>query len=382
MSILLACLPIVLFAQRVNSDKSVTFSYSNAEAHECVLNLMGMEPQRMQMHSVGEFTCTVNDLQDNLYTYNFTVDGNTVLDPNNPRTMRDVGQYFNYFILGENNGASVMETRNVLHGKVEQVYYPSVLGGSRRLSVYLPPSYSTGKEYYPVLYLLHGSGGDETAWLELGRAAQILDNLIAQGKCKEMIVVMPNGNVWQTASPVYDYQLQNGKVKWSNRDVRLAGQFEENFGEIMSFVELNYRTITKKQSRAIAGLSMGGYHAMHISHYYNQLFDYVGLFSPVYNTYYDVFTTNTNKVVLDFPADKNTPKVYKNVVKDLDKQFKTPPTLYYIAIGRDDFLYTENVQYRALLDSKKYPYIYIETNGMHTWDNWRHYLIDFLPRLF
>ncbi|MBR1809190.1 MAG: esterase [Paludibacteraceae bacterium] len=369
-----------MYAQQVGHDKCVTFTYSNPDAEHVCLMLQG-EQHDMVKQSDGTFSFTSEPLQDNLYQYSFMVDGNPVLDPQNVRVMRDVNTFFNYFILPD-NGTSLMQTQPVPHGTVEQVFYPATGNRNRRLSVYLPPAYATGKDYYPVLYLLHGSGGDETAWLELGRAAQILDNMIAQGKCKQMIVVFPNGNIWQDASPLYDYTLQDGKVKWSNRDERLQGQFEETFGDIMTFVERNYRTVTKKHSRAIAGLSMGGYHAMHISHYYNQLFDYVGLFSPVYNTYYDPKTTNTENVRLSFPSNKNTPRVYKNVEKDLQRQFKTPPALYYISIGRDDFLFTENVQYRALLDKQKYPYIYIETTGGHSWDNWRHYLIDFLPRLF
>ncbi len=375
----LALLPVLVCSQTVNKDNTVSFSYTNPNASTVTLEMQG---QSFDMQKTGDtFSCTTDALQDNLYQYFLTVDGNRVLDPQNSRVMRDVNYFFNYFTLPA-DGTSLMETQAVPHGTVEQVYYPASGGRQRRMSVYLPPSYADGKNYYPVLYLLHGSGGDETAWLELGRAAQILDNMIAQGKCKEMIVIFPNGNIWQDASPVYDYRTQDGKVKWSNRDVRLRGEFEETFGDIMTFTEQHFRTITKKRSRAIAGLSMGGYHAMHISHYYNQLFDYIGLFSPVYNTYYDPNTTNTPDAKLAFPSNKNTPRVYKNVEKDLSRQFKTPPALYYIAIGRDDFLFAENVQYRALLDKNKYPYIYVETTGSHTWDNWRKYLIDFLPRLF
>ena len=360
--------------------ESVSFTYRNAETKHCILNFQGADYE-MTRDADGCFKYTIDGLDDNLYQYVFIADGNRVLDPENVRVMRDVNMYFNYLIL-PSDGSSVMQSRNVAHGMVEQVYYPMSDKRERRMSVYLPPSYITGKEYYPVLYLLHGSGGDETAWLELGRAAEILDNLIAEGKCREMIVVMPNGNIWQDASPVHDYKTEKGKVKWSNRNIRLGGEFEESFSQIISFVERHYRTITKKHSRAIAGLSMGGYHTMHISHYYNQMFDYIGLFSAAYNTYYDPQTSNTDKVKLDFPSDKNTARVYKNVLKDLQNQFKTPPALYYIAIGKDDYLYEENVQYRALLDKQKYAYVYHETTGGHSWDNWRKYLTDFLPRLF
>ena len=361
------------------SYAQTSFVYQNEEAQQVSILVEGTE-YAMQSNGKGGFNITLPPLPSDLYQYCFMADGNRVLDPNNPLVMRDMMNYSNYFFTAGDT-ASLMQTQHVAHGTVEQVWYKTG-GRTRRMSVYLPAGYHEANTFYPVLYLLHGSGGDETAWLELGRAAQILDNMIAQGKCKQMIVVFPNGNMWQDASPLADYRLLDGKVKWSNRDVRLNGQFEETFSDVMAFIERNYRTVTKKHSRAIAGLSMGGYHAMHISHYYNQLFDYIGLFSPVYSTYYDPKTTNTENTKLDFPSNKNTPRVYKNVQKDLQRQFKTPPALYYIAIGRDDFLFAENVQYRALLDKQKYPYIYVETTGGHTWDNWRHYLIDFLPRIF
>lgn len=334
----------------------------------------------LQSTAEGEFRITLDTLPSDLYQYRFWVDGVPVLDPANPLVMRDMQNYYNYmFIEGEE--AALLQAAHVPHGSVEQVWYKTG-ERQRRLSVYLPAGYDTGKEFYPTLYLLHGSGGDELAWIELGRAAQILDNLIAQGKAKPMVVVMPNGNMYQDASPVYYDERKDGKVKWSDRDTRLSGAFEMAFTDILTFTEEHYRVRRSKNARAIAGLSMGGYHAMHISHFYNQLFDYVGLFSPAYSTSYDPVTTNTPNAKLAFPSTKTTPKVYKSVEKDLKAQFKTPPRLYYISIGRDDFLYPENVQYRALLDKNKYPYLYIETTGAHTWQNWRRYLVDFLPRLF
>ncbi len=357
------------------------FSLPAPKAQHVTLVLQDQEYE-MQSNKDGVFSVTVDSLRPNLYTYFFNVDGVRTLDPANPRTMRDLGNIFNYTILG-NGDADLMRDNHVAHGKVEQVWYSTANGRKRRMSVYLPPGYDESKSPYPVLYLLHGSGGDELAWLELGRAAQILDNLIPQRKAKPMIVVLPNGNMYQDASPLFYYDdYKDGKIKWSNRDVRLSGQFEASFGDIIKYVDSHYRTISKKNGRAIAGLSMGGYHAMHISHYYNQLFDYIGLFSPAFSTAYDATTTNTPNAKLMFPTGKDMPKVYRTVEQDLQKQFGNAPELYYISIGNIDFLYPENVQYRALLDKNNYPYTYIETQGGHTWDNWRHYLIDFLPRLF
>lgn len=356
-----------------------TFTYTNPQAEKVAVLVENTE-YAMEKGADGQFSVTLPGLPSDLYQYCFLVDGNRVLDAANPMMMRDMMNVSNFFFAAGDT-AALMQNQRVAHGSVEQVWYKT--GGSeRRMSVYLPAGYNTSKDFYPVLYLLHGSGGDELAWLELGRAAQILDNLIAQGKAKPMIVVFPNGNMYQDASPVYYDERINGKVKWSDRDTRLSGQFETAFIDLLSATEDRYRVKKSKNSRAIAGLSMGGYHAMHISHFYNQLFDYVGLFSPALSTYYDADIANPADMKLAFPSNKKTPKVYKTVEKDLRAQFKTPPALYYIAIGQDDFLYPENVQFRELLDKNHYPYTYVSSTGGHTWTNWRHYLIDFLPRLF
>ncbi len=370
-------LNLILCALTLNAQN--TFTYTNPHAQDVQLLLEG-NTYPMEKTADGSFTLTLNNLPSDLYQYCFLVDGNRVLDPQNPMVMRDMMNFSNY-LFTEGDTAALMQTARVPHGIIEQVWYPSQ-GKERRLSVYLPADYNRSKDFYPVLYLLHGSGGDELAWLELGRAAQILDNLIAQGKAKPMIVVFPNGNFYQEASPVYYDDRKDGNIKWSDRDTRLSGAFEMAFPDILNFVEDHYRAKKGKNYRAIAGLSMGGYHAMHISHFYNQLFDYIGLFSPAFSTYYDPEITNTENAKLAFPSNKKTPKVYKSVEKDLKAQFKNPPALYYISIGQDDFLYPENVQFRALLDKNHYPYTYIGTTGAHTWTNWRHYLIDFLPRIF
>ena len=361
---------------------SLDFSLYAPDCKKVSLMLNERELQ-MQRDSTGCFAVTADSLSSNLYMYYFVVDGVRTLDPKNQRVMRDMANLFNYVIIGGGD-ADLMRNCHVDHGCVEQVWYQtSDNNRKRRMSVYLPAGYDESKIKYPVLYLLHGSGGDESAWIELGRAVQILDNLIARKKAKPMIVVFPNGNMYQDASPLYyDEDFNGGKVKWSNRDVRLSGRFEAHFMDVVRYVESHYRVLNQKSDRAIAGLSMGGYHAMHISHFYSRMFDYVGLFSPAYSTFYDRATTNTPKARLAFPSVNGTPKVYSNVEKDLKSQFSPAPRLYYISIGTDDFLYPENRQFRSLLDTNGYPYLYIETAGGHTWDNWRHYLIDFLPRIF
>ena len=178
-----------------------------------------------------------------------------------------------------------------------------------------------------------------------------------------MIVVMPNGNVDLEAAPgesslgLYKPTMQLPRT--------MEGTMESTFPEIIKFVEKNYRVEKKKASRAIAGLSMGGYHSLHISKEYPTMFDYVGLFSAAI-----------------IPNDKVKSPIYEDLEGKLKKQFAQAPKLYWIAIGKTDFLYKANEEYRAMLDKNNYPYSYRESEGGHIWRNWRIYLSDFVPQLF
>lgn len=315
----------------------------------------------------GIWTVTVKDIAPDLYTYKFIADGLEVVDPLNAYVVRDVKNVSNMvYMPGEQS--NLFLPANVPHGSVESVWYDSGFKGKqRRLSVYLPSDYysSDPERRFPVLYLLHGMGGDETAWLELGRATEILDNLIAQGRIEPMIVVMPNGNISREAVPGKDeYALSQPDFYLPNT---MDGEFEKHFPEIVDFVSKRYRTRPEKESNAIAGLSMGGFHSRVISAQYPDLFDYVGLFSAAIDP-------------REF-NEKELPEIYRNLNEKINRQFDSP-ILYYIAIGKDDFLYDANKNYRSKLDSNKFPYIYNETSGGHEWSNWRQYLIDFLPRLF
>jgi len=310
---------------------------------------------------VWEFTSA--PLAPELYSYTFIINGVKVIDPNNVYMIRDVASVTSVFIIGGGR-ADLYKANNVPHGTVARRWYDSPsLKTSRRITIYTPPGYEQSKENYPVFYLLHGAGGDEEAWIALGRTAQILDNLIAAGKAKPMIVVMTNGNATQRAAAG---EWERGMVKpklWE--ETRMDGAFEAAFPDVMKFVETNYRTINKKESRAIAGLSMGGFHSLHISKYYPDKFDYVGLFSAAI-----------------LPRDEIQSPVYSDTEGKLKAQFAKAPKLYWIAIGTTDFLYQHNVEYRALLDKNKYPYTYYETGDGHIWKNWRIYLTEFVPMLF
>ncbi len=364
-----------LYAQKIQTDGSVIFTYQHNDATKAEVVIDG-KAYPMHKNTQGIWESVVQGLSNDLHTYLYYINGVPTLDQQNPHRMRDVASTFNFFIIPGGKG-DVYDAQQVAHGTVQQVWYPTQDGRKRRMSVYLPASYAEGDKYYPVLYLLHGSGGDELAWLELGRASEILDNQIAAGRCKEMIVVMPNGNLYQDASPTY----YSKHMPYSLIESRFKGEMEESFSDVITFIERNYRTITKKHSRAIAGLSMGGYHTMHISHYYNQMFDYVGLFSATYSCVPDA-KVGTKEVVLSLQGDNSSPRVYRNIEKDLSRQFATQPKLYWIGIGKDDFLYEENIQYRAFLDKKGYTYEYHESAGGHSWDNWRNYLAIFVEKIF
>ncbi|UJP65100.1 esterase [Mongoliitalea daihaiensis] len=311
----------------------------------------------------GVWEFRADKLAPELYSYSFLVDGLPAIDPNNPFLIRDVASVTNIFIVGGAQ-ADLYKVQQVPHGTVAKRWYPSVgLGMERRLTVYTPPGYENSTQAYPVLYLLHGAGGDEEAWITLGRTAQIMDNLIAQGKSKPMIVVMPNGNVIQDAAPgegsrgFYKPQFMIPQT--------MDGTYEANFNEIIDFVEANYRVNKEKSQRAIAGLSMGGFHTLHISRFYPNTFDYVGLFSAAI-----------------MPREDATGRVYKDIDATLQQQRDNGYQLYWIAIGKTDFLYDANQEFIKKLDTVEMPYTYVETEGGHIWRNWRIYLSQFVPQLF
>lgn len=311
---------------------------------------------------VWEYT-TPEPLKPELYSYSFIVDGLRVNDPSNVYLIRDVSTLTNVFIIGGDR-ADFYKVNPVPHGTVSRVWYDSpALGLERRMTVYTPAGYETGGKRYPVLYLLHGMGGDEEAWISLGRTAQILDNLIAQGKAKPMIVVMPNGNASQEAAPG---ESSRGMVPPTMQLPKtMEGSYEQAFPEIVKFIDKNYRTVKSKSGRAIAGLSMGGFHSLHISKQYPDMFNYVGLFSAAI-----------------MPNKEASSPIYENMEGKLKVQFDKNPALYWIAIGKTDFLYKANEEYRKLLDKKGYKYTYYESDEGHIWRNWRIYLTEFVPMLF
>jgi enterochelin esterase-like enzyme len=367
-----------LKSPEINADKTVTFRFFAPKADSVfvtgdflptmkIKSRFGLvdvpKPALMKKDDKGVWTFTSEVLAPELYSYSFTVDGLRSIDPNNPFLNRDVATVTNIFIVGGPQ-ADYYQVKDIAHGSVTRRWYDSPgLGIDRRITIYTPPGYESSKTNYPVLYLLHGAGGDEEAWIALGRTAQIMDNLIAEGKAKPMIVVMPNGNASQDAAPgegntgFYKPQFMAPRT--------MEGSYEAAFMDIVKFVEQNYRVDAKKESRAIAGLSMGGFHSMHISRFYPNTFDYVGLFSAAI-----------------MPRADATAKVYSNIDETLKVQKENGTKLYWIAIGKTDFLYQANVDFRKKLDGIGMKYEYVESEGGHIWRNWRVYLSQFAPKLF
>lgn len=348
------------------------------------------------------WTFTSEALPSEMYTYRFVVDGRPIADPANPCFVRDVKDTLSYFIIDGETGGYYMD-RDVPHGKVERVWYPSTMNNmaQRRMTVYTPPTYDeTEQDSFPVLYLLHGSGGDETSWTDYGRAAQILDNMIAAGTIQPLIVVMPNGNASLDAAPG-ESPYQQSEPSALNI-TSMLGKIEYAFvPEVVGYVEQHYRARQSKAARAIAGLSLGGLQTIYISANNPDTFDYVGLFSAQTT---NLLTSKRAKTISNIrnkavnlmnmtgfqfyflsggKADKfSHVQIYEDFETKLAVQFHIKPYLYYIAVGEEDFVLKLNNDFRKKLDEKNYPYVYHPTDGAHTWENWRKYLVDFLPRLF
>ena len=296
------------------------------------------------------------------------VDGVKIIDPLNVYNIRDINNLFSVLLIGGDARTDLYKVNKVAHGTVSKVWYESPTAGlTRRLTVYTPAGYETSGKEYPVLYLLHGIGGDENAWSELGRAAQILDNLIAQGKAEPMLVVMTNGNISQEACP--GETSEGFRVPTMMLPKTMEGSFETAFPDVVKFVEKTYRVKKDKAHRAIAGLSMGGFHSLFISINNPDTFDYVGLFSAAVDQ-----QQNT--------ANGGFPNIYADRNQKIDNLFSKHPKLFWIGIGKTDFLFKNNNDLRAYLDSKNHKYTYLETEGGHIWRNWRIYLSEFVPLLF
>lgn len=373
-----------IVSPEIHNDNTVTFRLRAPKAIKVEVTGDFLAPQKIETpygefdapgtaalmegdDGVWEYT-TPTPLASELYNYSFIVDGLRINDPSNVSLIRDVSSLTNLFIISGNPG-DLYSVSDIPHGTVSRKWYDSpTLKEQRRITIYTPPGYENSKQTYPVFYLLHGSGGDEEAWIALGRTAQIMDNLIAQGKAKPMIIVMPNGHTQNDAAPSESSRKYFPAMGGGPR--QSVASMEDSFGDIMKFVESNYRVKKGKANRAIAGLSMGGMHSAAISAQYPNTFNYVGIFSaPPIATMMASNNDDASKMTEEF-------------VKKLQIQQKNGFKLYWIACGDTDFLYQSVINSMKKMDEIGFKYTYHESGEGHIWKNWRIYLSEFAPMLF
>jgi len=312
----------------------------------------------------GLWSITVPLPEPELYTYNFIVDGVSVNDPNNIFVQRDGTRYLSVLLVPGELTENYFEANQ--HGDLHQVWYDSpTLGMTRRLFVYTPYGYENNNDKYPVLYLLHGAGGDEDAWSTMGRTRQILDNLIEKGLAKPMICVMPNGNPNQVAARTLMIP-----EKPMDREAYMNNSYPKSIVEdIVPFIEKNYRVDAIPEARAIAGLSMGGGHTITTSLMYPGFFDYICPLSMGIGMRFGNSNVDQDEVM----------KTYETQFKALKKEgYK----LYFLACGDSDFLFDSAKTLDKMLTDNGLEHTFFVTPGGHTWSNWRIYLNTFAPQLF
>jgi enterochelin esterase family protein len=350
----------------IHPNNSVTFRLLATEATKVTLSGNWMAGWGTQVELTkgdsGIWSVTTDILPAEFYTYTFYINGVKTLDSQNSQVVRD-GTRFENAVIIPGKESEVYTVKDVPHGVLSKVWYPSpTLEKNRRMYVYTPPGYAENTEKYPVFYLLHGAGGDEDAWTTLGRTPYILDNLIAEGKAKPMIVVMTNGNAWSSAAPGEEPKTESTP----DFSQMARGGFEKSLvNDVIPFIEKNYRTLTDKNNRAIAGLSMGGMHTQTITNTNPEKFGYIGVMSMglMNNSRWGNYNEEEHK-------------------KQIQTLNNSGLKLYWIACGKEDFLYESVTNLRKFYDDSGFKYEYRETPGGHTWTNWRIYLSELAPKLF
>src|ERR1700719_2409859 len=340
----------------VHSDKTVTFRFRDPNAKEVLLAREGSQRVPMQKDEQGVWTVTTDPLEPDLYGYSFIADGVGLIDPSNPGMKPNL---LNMTSVVHVPGPLSLpwEIHDAPRGEVHHHFYRSgVVGDDRDYYVYTPPGYDpAARKTYPVLYLLHGYSDGADGWTAVGRANVILDNLIAQGKAKPMLIVMTLGYGTMEI-------ITLGWGAWSHTEVR-----DKNFSrfrealltEVMPKVESEYRVMTDRNSRAIAGLSMGGSESLLTGLNNLDKFAWIGAFSA---------GGMPDELEKDFPG--------------LDAKANQQILMLWIACGTEDRLITVNRNLREWLKNKGVQPTDIETPGMHTWMVWRRNLAEFAGLLF
>lgn len=343
----------------VHKDGRVTLRSRAPDAKEVLVAREGADPAPMKKDDEGTWSLTTDPLEPDLYPYSFRVDGTTLADPSNPMVKPIVMGGSQSLVHVPGPAELSWEVNDVPHGVLHRHTYRSAIAGEDRdVHVYTPPGYdASAQEEYPVLFLLHGITDDATAWTNAGRAHVILDNLIARGQARPMLVVMPLGYAFPNVAEDL-FKLFGDRPRQRKSLEKFSATVLD---ELLPRVERSYRVARGRESRAIAGLSMGGAQATFIGLNHPDRFGWVASFSGAFVMYGDDFAG-------EFPSLKaGSAPGYR---------------LVWLACGKDDFLIERHRQFEAWLKGKGLEFRSKETPGAHTWMVWRRYLTDLAPLLF
>ena len=352
-----------LVSPDVHPDRRVTLRFRAPEATDVRLSgeiTLGKGPQVMEKDESGLWTITVGPLEPEIWSYNFRVHGVDVTDPSNPAVKpTPPGQAMSSFVEVAASTPMFYDSRAVPHGEVRMRPYESkAMGVTRWLWVYTPPDYDRSAARYPVVYLLHGNGEAQNGWVMNGRANIILDNAIAEGKARPMIVVMPQGHALQGANVGPLSRIQGETSMFSPRFPK------DLLDDVIPLVERTYRVKQGGDNRAIAGLSMGGGQALSIGLSNPKLFRYVLGFSAAVGGQFN----SVDDSVKALPSGPDG--------------IQAPFRLVWVSCGRQDFLFNNNKQFAEMLAVRGVKVTYRETEGAHVWSVWRRNLYETIPLLF
>lgn len=343
----------------------------------------------------GVWSISLGKLRPDLYGYSFLVDGIKTIDPNNVHSINDALRIGSYFIVAEPGTESALyENKDVSHGEVTSIWYPSKsVASPRRALVYTPPNYQGGRVRYPVLYLLHGWGGDENEWLEPGRAAQIMDNLLAAHKIVPMIVVMPNGHhdrhsIPDISPPASTALLAPLPPRGYDITPSITEIAKSVVGDLVPYMDQNFRTIPKSSSRAVAGLSMGGGQALFIGLNNPDVFAWVASFSGAIIAWPGAMVpaktlASSETTAPIIPQFNLNPEAITKNFPALNASVNGKLRLLYLSCGLDDGLITSNREFEDWLTEHKIHFTHNEVPGYaHVWSFWRKSLVEVAPLFF
>jgi enterochelin esterase family protein len=358
-----------VLSPEVLPDRRVAFRIRAAKATAVRLSasdIPGVGPGQMTKGAQDVWEIVVGPIDPGAYRYNFNVDGVATIDPRNPVVS---GSNTNVWSMVYVSGSEAFDTKDVPRGAVAEVTYQSTaLGAFRRMHVYTPPGYDAGKGKYPVFYLLHGAGDNDDAWSSVGRAGFILDNLIAAGKAKQMVVVMPAGHTPVSTSAV----ARNATEAFVNDFVK----------DVMPYVESHYRVRTDRAHTAIAGLSMGGNQTLQVAIPRLERFAYIGVFSSGLLGAFPAANATSNATPNPNAPSTATEWAKANASTLDNAKLKAGLKLLWFATGKTDGLLSTTTATVELFKQHGFKPVMVESPGGHTWINWRNYLVEFVPQLF